>query len=243
MIKQIALTASVVALMVGATPAVSQVAVTDPGAYVRMLDQLREAQKQYESLQAQLGEAQKLVANVEKLQDVNNLGQLLSNPAVRNFMPASAQGLGNAVNGDFSSLGAIADRAEEIRNAGRIFTPGTGDRSPSEQFYQDSLERSGNRAARDMALSESVYSTTGARLQGLEQLRAALSTAPNERAVLDIQARIAAEQALIQNDAMRLQGVQMQQQAELALERQRETEQVREQNRLRGERFRSGIIR
>ena len=75
-----------------------------------------------------------------------------------------------------------------------------------------------------MAVGERVSQTADQRLQGLEQLREALSTAPNARAVLDLQARIDAEAAMIQNDQMRLQGVAIMQAADERLETQRQRE-------------------
>ena len=59
------------------------------------------------------------------------------------------------------------------------------------------------------------------RLDGLETLRPALDTAPNARAVLDLRPALTAEQAMIQNEQMRLQGLAMAQAAEERLEAQR----------------------
>lgn len=48
----------------------------------------------------------------------------------------------------------------------------------------------------------------------------------NARAVLDLEARLAAEQALIQNEQVRLQGLALTQAAEARLEEQRAREQA-----------------
>jgi type IV secretion system protein VirB5 len=54
----------------------------------------------------------------------------------------------------------------------------------------------------------------------------ALDGAPNARAVLDLQARFAAEQAMTVNDQMRLQGLAMAQEAEARLQAQRDRERA-----------------
>ncbi|WP_312491689.1 type IV secretion system protein, partial [Brevundimonas sp.] len=80
--------------------------------------------------------------------------------------------------------------------------------------------------ARDLAGGEAVGGAADRRLQGLETLRSALDTAPNARAVLDLEARLAAEQALIQNEQVRLQGLALTQAAEARLEEQRARERA-----------------
>ena len=56
------------------------------------------------------------------------------------------------------------------------------------------------------------------------ELRAALSNAKTAKEVMDLQARIDAEQALIANDQMQLQGLAMMQDAERRLAEQRDRE-------------------
>ena len=58
----------------------------------------------------------------------------------------------------------------------------------------------------------------------LDQLRLALNTASTPKEVMDLQARIAAEQAMINNDQMQLQGLAMMQDAEKRMADQRERE-------------------
>jgi type IV secretion system protein VirB5 len=89
------------------------------------------------------------------------------------------------------------------------------------------LEAAGDRAARDLALGEAVGEAGEQRLNGLKDLQAAIDSAPNARAVLDLQARAATEQAMIANDQMRLQGLAMAQAAEDRLQTQRDQERAR----------------
>jgi type IV secretion system protein VirB5 len=75
-------------------------------------------------------------------------------------------------------------------------------------------------------LSQSVTDTGAQRLEGLKDLQAAIDTAPNARAVMDLQARATTEQAMIANDQMRLQGIAMAQAAEDRLQAQRDRERM-----------------
>lgn len=227
--RPILLTATALLVVTAAAPVRAEMVVTDPGAYAKMLDQIREAQAQLSQLQEQvrqgteiIGQGQRLYDSLNQISNVNSIGGLLNTPAVRTLLPAEFSDARRLMSGDLQDLGSLASRATTIRDSNRIYSPtDSGGISPAEQFYRDTLEKAGVRAARDMAVGERVTQTADQRLQGLEQLREALSTAPNARAVLDLQARIDAENAMIQNDQMRLQGVAIMQAADERLEAQR----------------------
>jgi len=140
-----------------------------------------------------------------------------------------------AAKGDFTALGEIGRRAAAIRQQDRLFTPGADD-----ALGQD-VERSGDRAARDLALGRHAAEVGAERLAGLEELAAALDTAPNARAVMDLQARIAAEQAMTANDQMQLQGLAMAQAAEDRLQAQRDRERAAAAAEARMQLFRRGF--
>ena len=230
--RPLLLSATALIFAAAAAPSQAQMTVTDPGAYVRMLRQIREAQAQLTELRAQvqqgtelIGQGKALYDSLNKAADVNSIGGLLSAPTVRNLLPAEFSDAQKLMSADLQDLGSLASRATTIRDSNRIYTPSaTTGLTEAEQYYRSSLEKAGVRAARDMAVGERVTQTADQRVQGLEQLRQALSTAPNARAVLDLQARIDAETAMIQNDQMRLQGVAMMQAADERLEVQRQRE-------------------
>lgn len=206
-------------------PAQAQEIVYDPMAYARMIEDALTALQQLEALKKQIEQGDELFDSLNQLSDVNALAGQLGLPEVRNPLPDMAA-LRAAADGDLSALGALAERADAIRRETRLYTPPAGVTGPAEAFYRDSLERSGLRTARDLALGEAVGQAADARLEGLETLRRALDTAPNARAVMDLEARLAAEQALIQNEQVRLQGLALTQAAEARLEEQRARERA-----------------
>ena len=133
------------------------------------------------------------------------------------------------------ALGAIGVKADAIRSANRLYTASADDPLGAD------LEAAGQRAARDLALGQSVTDAGAQRLEGLKDLQAAIDTAPNARAVMDLQARATTEQAMIANDQMRLQGIAMAQAAEDRLERQRQQERMMAARDARIALYRSGF--
>lgn len=202
-----------------AVPAHAQTLVHDPRSLAQMVQDARTAIEQLDSLKAQVQQGQELFASLNELSNVNAIAERLGLPEIRNPLPDMAT-LRSAADGDLSALGELAERADAIRRETRVYTPA----APS--AAADALERSGARTARDLAIGEAVDRSATDRLEGLETLRRALDTAPNARAVMDLNARLAAEQALVQNEQVRLQGLALTQAAEARLEDQRARERI-----------------
>jgi type IV secretion system protein VirB5 len=218
--------AAAAALVLACAPTVrAQQIVHDPRALAQMVEEARTTLEQLRALQTQIEQGQQLFDSLNDLSGVNALAAELGLPTVRNPLP-DMRSLRAAADGDLSALGELADRADAIRRDTRLYTPPAGDPGSAEEYYRDSLERAGARTARDLAIGEAVGGAADRRLEGLETLRSALDTAPNARAVLDLDARLAAEQALIQNEQVRLQGLALTQAAEARLEEQRARERA-----------------
>lgn len=211
--------------LVGGSAVRAQQIVHDPTSYAKMVEEARTTLEQLRALQAQVEQGQALFESLNDMSDVNSLARDLGLPEVRSPLP-DIVALRAAADGDLSALGALAERADEIRAETRLYTPPGGELSEAEAFYRDSLERAGARTARDLALGEAIGESADRRRDGLETLRSALDTAPNARAVMDLEARLSAEQALIQNEQVRLQGLALTQEAEARLEEQRRRERA-----------------
>jgi len=217
--------AALVLVLAAAPGARAQQIVHDPTAYAKMVEEARTALQQLQALQAQVEQGRQLFDSLNDLSDVNALASALGLPEVRNPLPDLAA-LRAAADGDLSALGRLAERADAIRAEHRLYTPPSGDLPAAEAWYRDSLERAGARGARDLAVGEAIGEAADHRLEGLETLRRALDTAPNARAVMDLEARLAAEQALVQNEQVRLQGLALTREAEARLEEQRARERA-----------------
>jgi type IV secretion system protein VirB5 len=217
-----------------AVPAHAQQVVYDPTSFARMVKYARTAIEQLDSLKAQVQQGEELFASLNDLSNVNAIAERLGLPEIRNPLPDMAT-LRSAADGDLSALGELAERADAIRRETRVYTPD----APS--AAAEALERAGARTARDLAIGEAVDRSATDRLEGLETLRRALDTAPNARAVMDLNARLAAEQALIQNEQIRLQGLALTQAAEARLEDQRARERIAAERSVRMDAYRQAF--
>ncbi|WP_372784661.1 type IV secretion system protein [Phenylobacterium sp.] len=233
MIQKSTLAACALALLV-AGPATAQEIVHDPMNYASLIQQAQTGISQLQQLQQQVSQAQRLYDGFNSPSHVGALASLLDNPALRAALPDVAA-FTAAAKGDFSSLQQIGQQALAIRQANRLYTPPTGDASGQD------LEAAGDRAARDLALGQQTATAGAQRLAGLQTLTAAIDAAPDARAVMDLQARLTAEHAMIANDQMRLQGLAMAQAAEERLQSQRDRERAAAASDARLQLFRSGF--
>lgn len=208
--------------------------VHDPTSYAKLIEEARTALEQLGELKTQVQQGQALFESLNAGSLVSAIAPQLGLPQVREVLP-QIEALTAAAKDDLSGLGKIGARADAIRAEARLFTP----RDPENAMAD--LEATGDRAARDLAIGEAVAGAGEARLAGLKELQAAIDTAPNARAVLDLQARALTEQAMIANDQMRLQGLAMAQAAEERLQRQRDYERMEAARAARMAMFRRGF--
>ena len=213
------------ALLLSPGAAQAQQIVHDPTSYAQLVREARTALDQLEQLREQVRQGELLFESLNDISEVNRLAQELGLPEVRNPLP-DLRSLRAAADGDLSALGALAERADAIRAETRLYAPPADGVPRVDRYYREALERSGARTARDLAVGEAVDAAADQRLAGLETLRQALGSAPNARAVMDLEARLSAEQALIQNEQVRLQGFALIQAAEARLEEQRARERA-----------------
>ncbi|WP_369062171.1 type IV secretion system protein [Caulobacter sp. 73W] len=220
------------ALTIG-QPVQAAVIVHDPTAYAKLIEELRAAIDQLDTLKAQLAEGKRLHDSLNLRSAIDAVAPELSRSELRRALP-ELDALQQAASGKFEALGAIGDRARQIREARRKLAPAAAEATTS-------LERQGDLAARDLAVGEAAAQASADRLAGLQTLQAAIGKADSARAVADLQARISAEQALILNDQMRLQALAIAQAAEARMQRQEELERIATERRARMEFFRRGI--
>lgn len=212
----------------------AQMAVFDSANYAKLLQETETALKQLQQLEQQVQQGQELLTSLNQISNVNSLATVLSQPALRSFLP-SANLYVSASQGNLTSLGAIGANAQAIRSANQLYTAPAGDAAGAD------LMAAGNRAALNLAAGEAVGQAATARLTGLQQLQTGLDTAANARAVLDLQARIQAEQAMIANDQMRLQGLAMTQAAQAQIQTQRDQERAAAASQARLSLYQSGF--
>jgi len=216
---RLAAAATLALALATSTGAQAAMLVYDPTSYAKLIEQAKTALDQLNQLKSQVTKAQQLFDSLNTGSGIASIATELGVPGLREVLP-EVTALAAAAKGDLKDLGAIGERADAIRTAARLYTAVTGDPRGAD------LEAAGERAARDLALGEAIATAGAKRLKGLESINTALDDAPNARAVLDLQARAAAEQAMIANDQMRIQGLAISQAAEQRLADQRDRERM-----------------
>ncbi len=201
-------------------PGAAQVVVHDPTAYARMLEDARNALDQLRALQAQVQQGEALLDSLNAASGVNSLAGILQRVDVRSPLP-DLDALTAAARGDLDALTRIGARARALRDQAHGGAQGDHRLSTADAFYRQALARATDHAARDQASGEAVIEAAQNRQAGLATLQQALDDAPNARAVLDLSARLAVEQALIANERNQLEGLALMREGEAALEAQR----------------------
>lgn len=197
----------------------AQILVFDPSAYAKLVEETQTALQALDQMKTQVNQGQTLLNSLNMSSNAKALAPELAHLGLDQVLPDPAAYL--AGSGHISSLGGLAEAAQAFRDANRLY------RADPADPQGESLEAAGDRAARDLAAGQAVATSAQARAEGLAQLQDALGGAGDVRAVIDLQARIGAEQARLTNDQLRLQGLQISQQAQAAMARQRAAERAR----------------
>ena len=147
--------------------------------------------------------------------------QLLAG-TVRNYLPPDWQALEQALNGMAGDYSALAGQLAALVDANAVLTPEQLAHISDQEREQ--LEAARRSAALLQATSRQALEATSERFEALQELINAIPGAEDQKAVLDLQARIGAEQAMLQNEQTKLMVLYQAAQAEEVARRQRASE-------------------
>lgn len=196
------------------------VPVFDAGAIAKHVEQIGKLTEQIKTMEAQLTQAKQLYESFNKLTDVNDVASLLSSDEFRKHLPKEFGEIEKLVSGGGGSLSGVVDRYLEQN---RTYQGGDAN-----SFYRSELDRIARQTGAKHSIGQSVYDTASKRIDGLEELRQKITGSKDAKDVLDLSARIQAEQALLQNEVLRMQGLAMVQQARGDMDGQRQKERERQ---------------
>ena len=192
------------------------VPVFDAGAIAKHIEQIGKLTEQIKTMEAQLTQAKQLYESFNKLTDVNDVASLLNSEEFRQHLPKEFGEIEKLVSGGGGSLAGIVDR---YLDQNRAYQGGDAN-----SFYRTELDRIARQTGAKHSIGQSVYDTASKRIDGLEELRQKITGSKDAKDVLDLSARIQAEQALLQNEVLRMQGLAMVQQARGEMDGQRAEE-------------------
>ena len=194
----------VLACLVGLTVAPAshaQWAVVDVGAITQLIQEISYWKQQIQAMSSQLNQLQSTYSAMTGNRGMQNL--LPITPQTRNYLPTNWQGLMAALNGLSGSYGVLSAQLNSTLAANAILTPAQLSRlSPQEQAQ---LQSSRNSAALMQTTSQQALQASSQRFVTLQQLINAIPTATDQKGALDLQARIAAEQVMLQNEQTKVQ--------------------------------------
>lgn len=195
------------------------IAVIDRTAILRWANQLQAMRQQFDALNKQIEQAEQLHGSLNKITDMGDVASLLNRPEIRNALPDNFASVNQLLQGGAS--GQLGEKAANNSADNSLY------QTPAEDFYSQELTRVQKRNAGQISLGEQIYDIATKRMDGLEQLRKQISSASQAKDIADLQARIQTETAFLQTDFLRMQGLQMIQQAQLQVEDQRKAEDWR----------------
>ncbi|ONF49429.1 type IV secretion system protein [Methylobacterium radiotolerans] len=211
--------AAALAIGAGGSPAQAQFGgiVYDPSNYAQAVAQVAELKKQYDTLIKQLDTAKQTLNSVTHLPDqvIRDLGREFNVNELRNVLPNRST-ITNMMDGQ--QLGATAN---QYLSRNRVYQPTGND------FRAQELNRNAQSIANNQAVATELYDSATAHITALQGLEGELASASDAKAVADIQARIAQEQAVLQAQQIQAQSVAMLQAAQARNEEQRAEENRR----------------
>jgi type IV secretion system protein VirB5 len=210
-----------IVLGVSITPAANaQFAVVDVGAIGQLVQQVNTMRQQLETTRDQLQEARQ---TLDSMRGGRGMERLLSGIA-RNYLPSDWQQLAAVLDQANTEYDVLAAELQRLITKNAILTAQqVATLSPADRTHLEAARRS---AAMLQALTRQALNETSRRFGSIQQLVDAIPGARDQKAILDLQARIQAEQGMLQNEATKLGVLYQSAQAEEWARRQRIREQV-----------------
>jgi type IV secretion system protein VirB5 len=199
----------------------AQWAVIDVPAIVQLVQEVQTMQQQLATARNQLQSAQQAL---QAMTGDRGMDRLLGG-VTRNYLPSNWTQLTNALQGQgmsgYAGLSAkvqSAMAAITVLSAQRLATLSSSD--------QRQIQASRQWSAMQQALAHEALANASDRFASMQSLIAAISTAGDQKAILDLQARISAELGMLQNEQTKLQVLYQATQAQESSIRQQTREHV-----------------
>jgi type IV secretion system protein VirB5 len=196
------------ALTAAAPAAHAQFAVIDVASLTQLISQLQALEQQLATARSQLTQAQ---AEYQSMTGARGM-QLLLAGTTRNYLPADWATLQGVLQG---SSGAFPALAADLRGAvGSNAVLSGGQLAALSPAAAAQLQAGRHSAALLQSLTHQALANSSARFAALQQLIDAIASAGDQKAILDLQARIGAESGMLQNERIKLQDLYAAAQAE-----------------------------
>jgi type IV secretion system protein VirB5 len=174
--------------------------VYDPSNYAQAIKQVQAWEQQYRQMTQALAKAeatyQGVKSQVDAVTGVRGFGDILNNPALRAIVPADL----SASLADLNATGSLTGRALSLRNASRIYDCSDVADERARLDCQAVLSQT----AQAQAFQQETMALLNQRTIQIDALRAEISATQDPKAIAELQARLAAEQAQVDNDQTKI---------------------------------------
>lgn len=206
--------------LTGAPPAQAALPVIDVASITQLTTQVRTLQEQLLTARSQLLQAQ---SELRSMTGGRGMERLLGG-TVRNYLPMDWNEVAGALAGAGAGYPAFGADLASLMAANAVLPPqAIAALAPEEQ---DELAAARRMAALLQAVSRQALARTSERFASLQQLIDAIGAAGDQKAILDLQARITAEQGMLQNEQTKLNILRQAAEAETWAGRERTRERV-----------------
>jgi type IV secretion system protein VirB5 len=188
-----------VVLMVAAPNARAQWAVIDVSSIAQLMQQVQILQQTLNTARGQLSQAEQEYQSITGTRGMQNL---LSG-TVRNYLPSNSADLMAALSQINSGNSALSASIQAAVRTNAVLSPQQIAALPADVQGRIAAWRSS--IALLQAIAGSALSNSSGRFSSLQQLISAIGGASDQKAALDLQARIAAESGMLQNEQTKLQ--------------------------------------
>jgi type IV secretion system protein VirB5 len=200
-------------------PVRAQWAVIDAPAIAQLIQQVRTMEQAVQTARDQLSQARE---SLKTMTGDRGMGMLLRGTS-RNYLPSNWTQLSSVMQGGGAFPGISADVRSAV-NGMAVLTPQQLSTLSPDSREQVAAARRTN--AVRLALAQEALANTSARFASIQSLIGAISAAGDQKAILDLQARISAELGMLQNEQTKLQVLHQATEGQAALDRQRDLEQA-----------------
>jgi type IV secretion system protein VirB5 len=211
--------ACLVVWLAGLPAARAQWAVVDAPAIVQLIQEVQTMAQQLATAKAQLLQAQQALQTMTGARGM----ELLLSGTVRNYQPTDWGQVTGVMQGSVG-FGALSSDVHNLVTVNAVLSPQRlATLSPgTQQLIQGQRQWS----AMQQALAHQALSNASNRFASIQNLISAISTAADQKAILDLQARISAELGMLQNEQTKVQILNQSTQAQVMSLRQQAREQV-----------------
>jgi type IV secretion system protein VirB5 len=180
-------------------PAHAQWAVIDAASVGQLVQEVQQLREQVTTARSQLTQAQNEYAAI-----TGNRGmEALLAGTNRNYLPGNWSQVSQVMAGSSGSFPALAGSVQSLAQANAVLTPAqVSALSATEQAHLSAARQS---TALLQVLSRTALQNSSGRFAQLQQLISAIGTATDQKAALDLNARIAAEHGMLENESTKLQ--------------------------------------